>query len=150
LRALQSVSNPGGDYIFRGFNGRLVAKNPGKTTLMVMAIKYAQYMRLLSLWSGGILGLTPEEFKGQHGSQSDRIGSASAASNAGIPVELWGQHGDRASFKSQKWYMKCDAESFLSVCKAIMKIPIMNEPLALNFDMHSRRRKHVYYFLFFG
>ena len=101
LRALQSVSNPGGDdFIFRGFNCRLVAKNPGKTTPMVMAIKYAQYMRYLSLWFRGILGLNPEEFKGQHASQSGRIGSASATSNAGIPVELWGQHGDLASFKS--------------------------------------------------
>jgi hypothetical protein len=33
-----------------GFNGRLVAKSPGKTTPMVMTIKYAQYMRFLSLW----------------------------------------------------------------------------------------------------
>jgi hypothetical protein len=34
-------SNSGGDnYIFGGFNGRLVAKNhPGKTTPTVMAIK---------------------------------------------------------------------------------------------------------------
>jgi hypothetical protein len=95
LRALQSVSNPrGDDFIFRGLNGRLAAKNPGKTTTMVMAIKYAQYMRYLSLWLRGILGLTPEEFKGQYGSQSGRIGSASAASNADIPVEPWGQQGD--------------------------------------------------------
>ena len=79
-----------------------MAKNPGKTTPMVRAIKYAQYMRYLSLWFGGILGLTPEGFKGQYESQSGRIGSASAAFNAGIPVELWGQHGDWASFKSQK------------------------------------------------
>ncbi len=103
LRAFQSVSNPkGDDFIFRGFNGRLVAKNPDKTTPMVMAIKYAQYMRYLSLWFGGILGLTPEEFKGQYCSQSGHIGSASAASNAGLPVEPWDQHGDWASFKSQK------------------------------------------------
>ncbi len=83
-------SNPGNDYIFRSFNGRLVAKSPGKTTPMVMAIKYAQYMHYLSLWFGGIFGLTPEEFKSQYGSQSGRISSASASSNAGIPVELWG------------------------------------------------------------
>jgi hypothetical protein len=89
LRALQSVSNPGGDdFIVRGFNGRLVAKNPGNTTPMVMAIKYAQCMRYISLWFGDILGLTPEEFKSQNGPQSGRIGSASADSNAGIPVEL--------------------------------------------------------------
>jgi hypothetical protein len=46
-------------------------------------------MRYLSLWFGGILGLTPEEFRNQYGSQLGRIVSASAASNAGIPVELW-------------------------------------------------------------
>jgi len=75
LRALQSVTNPNGDdYIFRGFNGRLVAKNSGKTTPRVIASKYAQYMRYLSLWFGGIFGLTPEEFKGQYGSQSIHIG----------------------------------------------------------------------------
>jgi hypothetical protein len=96
-------SNPGGDdHIFRGFSGRLVAENPGKTTPMVMAIKYAQYIRYLSLWFGGILGLTSEEFKSQYGSQSGRIGSASEASNAGIPVKLWGQYCDWASFKYQK------------------------------------------------
>jgi len=95
LRALQSVSNSEGDgFIFRYFNGRLVAKKPGKTTPIVIAIKHVRYMRDLSLLFGGILGLTPEEFKGQYGSQSSRIGSASAASNAGIPVELWNQHGD--------------------------------------------------------
>jgi len=125
LRALQSVSNPDEeDFIFRGFNGRLIAKNPGKTSPLVLAIKYPQYMRYLSLWFGGILGFTPEEFKAQYGSQSGRIGAASAASNAGIPVELWGQHGDWASFKSQKRYMKRDVESLLSVSKAAMSMPI--------------------------
>ena len=89
MRALQSVTHPDGyDFIFRGFNDRLVTENPGKTAPMVIAIKYAQYMRYLSLLFGGILGLTPEEFKGQYGSQSGRMGFASAASNAGIPVEL--------------------------------------------------------------
>ncbi len=39
LSDLQIVSNPkGDDFIFRGFNGRLVAKNPGKTTPMIMVI----------------------------------------------------------------------------------------------------------------
>jgi hypothetical protein len=103
LLALRSVSNPeGNNFVFLGFNGRLVAKNPGKTTSMKLAIKYAQYMRYISLWFGGIPGLTPEEFKGQYGSHSGRIGSASTAFNAGIPVELWGLHGDWASFKSQE------------------------------------------------
>ncbi len=103
LRAFQGVSNPkGDDFIFLGFNGRLVGNNPGEIAPMIMAIKYAQYMRYVCLWLGGILGLTPEEFKSQYGSQLGRIGSASAAFNAGISVELCGQHGDWASFKSQK------------------------------------------------
>jgi hypothetical protein len=139
LRALQTFSNPQGDeFIFRGFNGRLVAKNPGKTTPTILAIKYAQYMRYLSLWFGGILGLTPVEFKSQYGSQSGRIGSASAASNAGIAVELWGQHGDWASFKSQKRYMKRDVESLLSVSKAVMSTPTSSgKPLELTFDIRD-------------
>ena len=100
-----------------------------------MTIKYAQYMRYLSLWFGGMLGLTPEEFKGQYGSQSGRICSGSAASNAGIPVELWGQLGDWASFKRQKGYMKRDVESLLSVSKAAMSTPTTsNKPLELTFD----------------
>jgi len=48
-------------------------------------------MRYLSLCFGGVLELTEEEFKAQYGSQSGRIGSASAASNAGLPLELWGE-----------------------------------------------------------
>jgi hypothetical protein len=64
LRALQSVTYPDGyDFIFRGFNGRLVVKNPGKTAPMVIAIKHTQYMRYLSLLFGVILGLTPEELR---------------------------------------------------------------------------------------
>jgi hypothetical protein len=139
LLALKSVANPDvEDFVFRGFNGRLVAKNPGKTTPMVLAIKYPQYMRYLSLWFGGILGLTPVEFKIQYGSQSGRIGSASAASNVGIPVELWGQHGDWASFKSQKRYMKRDIESLLSVSKAVMNTPsTTSKTLELTFDIRD-------------
>ena len=101
---------------------------------MALAIKYAQYMCYLSLWFGGILGLTPEEFKSQYGSHSGRIGFASAASIAGIPVELWGQHGDLASFKSQKRYIKRDVESLLSVSKAAMSTPTISSKTArINF-----------------
>ena len=84
-----------------------------------------------------LLGLTPEEFKGQYGSQSGRIYSASAASNDDISVELWGHHGDWASFKSQTRYMKRDVKSFLSICAAAIKLPIMNDPLALPFDIRD-------------
>jgi hypothetical protein len=55
-------------------------------------------------------------------------------------VELWGQHGDWASFKSQKWYINRDVESLLSVSKAAMKIPIMNEPLAIPFNIRDDER----------
>jgi hypothetical protein len=139
-RALHSVSNAEeDDFSFRGFNGRLVAKNPGKTTPMVREIMYVRHMRYLSFWLGGILGLTPEEFKGQYGSQSGRIGSASAASNAGIIGELWGQHGDWASFKSQKRYMKRDVKSTLSVSVVAIHLPspIINAPSALPFDIQD-------------
>ena len=44
-------------FIFRGSNGRLVAKNLQNIISCDVAIKYQQYIRYLSLWSGGILGL---------------------------------------------------------------------------------------------
>jgi len=95
-------------------------------------------MRCLSLWFGGIIGFTPEEFKGQYGSRSGRIGFAPAASNAGIPVELWGQHGDWASFKKQKSYMKRDVECLLSVSKTTMSISTtLNQPIEFTFDIRD-------------
>ena len=81
-----------------------MSKNLGKTTPMVIMIEYARYICYLFPWFACILGLTPEEFKGQCGSQSDRIEFASADSNANIPVEPWGQHGDWASFKGKKMH----------------------------------------------
>ena len=75
--------------IFCGFNGRLAAKSPQKTAPSTLPIKYDQYARYLSLWCGEVLGISTQEFKAQHGSQSFRSGGASAASNAGIPIELW-------------------------------------------------------------
>ncbi len=86
LRLLQQV------LYFCGFNGRLVAKSPQKTTPSAVPIKYDQYVRYFSLWFGEVLGISTQEFKAQYGSQSGRSGGASAASNADIPIELWGQH----------------------------------------------------------
>jgi hypothetical protein len=59
------------------------------------------------------------------------------ASHAGIPVELWDRHGEWASFKSQKRYMKRDVKSLLSISLAAMPLPlpIVNVPLALPFDI---------------
>ena len=43
--------------------------------------------------------------------------------NAGISVELWGQHGVWDLFKSQKRYMKIDVKSILPVSLASMDQP---------------------------
>ena len=126
-------------FYFRGFNGRLVAKNPHKTTPYDLAIKYAQYMRYLSLWFGSAHGLSTVEFKTQYGSQSSRIGAASSSSNAGIPVELWGQHGDWVSLKSQNGiYIKRNIKSLLSVSLAAMDKPStsnISTPMDLSLDV---------------
>jgi hypothetical protein len=101
LKDLDANSTPSSP-IFCGFNGRLVAKIPQKTTPFDVPIKYAQYVIYLSLWFNEVLGISTQEFKSQYGSQSGRSGGTSAASNADIDLELWGQHGDWDSFKSQK------------------------------------------------
>ena len=74
----------------------------------------------MSLWFGEVLGILTQEFKIQCDSHSSRIGGASAASNAGIALELWAQQGDWASFESQKRYMKKDIKALLSVSLAAM------------------------------
>ena len=66
------------------------------------------------------LGISTQEFKTQFGYHSGRIGGVSAASNAGIALELWGQQGDWAFFESQKRYMKKDIKALLSVSLAAM------------------------------
>jgi hypothetical protein len=91
-----------------------------KTPPFDVHIKYAQYVRYLSVWFGEVLGISTQEFKSQYGTQSGRSGGASTAYNADINLELWGQHGDWASFKSQKRYMKKDVKAFLSVSVAVM------------------------------
>jgi hypothetical protein len=50
-------------FIFRGFHGRLVAKNPDKTIPYGLTITHAQYMRYLSLWFGGVIDLSIQEFR---------------------------------------------------------------------------------------
>ena len=44
------INNSESSPIFCGFNGRLIAKSPKKTTPYDVPIKYAQYIRYLSLW----------------------------------------------------------------------------------------------------
>ena len=96
-------------------NSRNVAKNPSNTSPYEPAIKYDQCMRYLSLWFGVVLNLSPEEFKQQYGSQSCSIGSASAASNAVISADLWGQPSDWVFFNIIKRYEKLNTKFILSV-----------------------------------
>jgi len=68
--------------------------SPERTSPGEAFITYGQFTTYLSQWFGGVLGVSPSEFLSLYGSQSGCSGAASAASNAGIPLELWGQHGD--------------------------------------------------------
>ncbi len=77
-------------YVFRGLNGRLVKNNPERTSPGNECIRYAQYSTLLALWIGGVMEISSTEFLSLYGSRSGRNGGASTASNAGIPMELWG------------------------------------------------------------
>ncbi len=81
-------------HVFRGFNGRLVEKNPGRMAPGSDKISYDQMLRFMSLWFSDVIGIPLVLFKKQWATQSRRSGSASAAANAGVPAEPWGQHGD--------------------------------------------------------
>ncbi len=95
LRRRMMVARGDADaFIFRGFNGRFVLTRPEKTAPGPSFISYAQFSKYLALWFGASLGLTPKEFPIVYGSQSGRSGAASAVANDGVPMELWGQHGD--------------------------------------------------------
>ena len=100
-------------FIFRGFNGRLVARSPASTAPGPSRIGYDQFFRFLSIWFSGVMGISVELFRKQFATQSGRSGCASAAANAGVPAELWGQHGDWKSAASQKRYMKSDTEHLI-------------------------------------
>ena len=63
-------------HVFRGFNGRLVAKNPGSTTLGPDKIPYDQMLRFMGLWFSGVLGTSVALFKKQWATQSGRSGRA--------------------------------------------------------------------------
>jgi hypothetical protein len=112
-----------GLHVFRGFNGRLVAKSPRSTSPGPKKITYDQFLRFMSLWFRGVMGVSLAVFRKQFTSQSGRSGGASAASNAGVPAELWGQHGDWKSWEAQKRYMKTDTPRLMSVSRAAMGPP---------------------------
>ena len=101
-----------------------MAKSPGSTTPGKDMISYSQLRLYLSLWFGKTLGLTPKEFRKELGTQSGRSGGASAAANARVPYELWGQHGAWGS-RAQLAYMKRDTTSLMSVSQASIIIIII-------------------------
>ena len=71
LRELQKLVDSDQDiFVFRGFNSRLVAKSPGKTQPYVEQIKYDHFLRYLSLWFSGVLGISSKNFHKQVGTQS--------------------------------------------------------------------------------
>jgi integrase len=124
LRELQIYTGGSEDlHIFRGFNGRLVAKSPRTTAPGPKQITYDQFLRFMSLWFSGVMGVSVAAFRKQFATQSGRSGGASAASNGGVSAELWGQHGDWKTLDAQKRYMKCDKTRLLSVSRAAMRLP---------------------------
>ena len=91
-------------------------------------LKFSPYRRYLNIWFGPLLGLSPDEFLSKFGSHSGRIGGASAAANAGVPMERWGQHG------SWRSYMELSEENILSVSRAIMADPSISDVRENNQD----------------
>jgi len=124
LRELQLSTDGVVDlHVFRGINGRLVAKSPHATAPAPKKITYDQFLRFLSLWFSGVMGVLVAAFCKQLATQSGRSGGASAASNAGVPAELWRHHGDWSTWDAQKRYMKSDTARLLSVSRAAMGPP---------------------------
>ncbi len=69
------------------------------------------------------MGLSLDDFLEKYGSHSGRIGGASSAANAGVPMERWGQHGSWRSASAQRSYMELSEENILSVSRAILAHP---------------------------
>ena len=110
-------------HVFRGFNGKLVATSPSTTAPGPKKITYDQFFRFPSLWFSGVMCVSVAAFRKQFATQFGRSGCAFAASNAGVPAELWGQHGDLSTWEAQKRYMKSDTARLLSVSRAAMGPP---------------------------
>ena len=110
-------------HVFRGFIGKLAAKSPRNTAPGPKKITYDQFLRYLSLWLSGVMGVSVEAFRKQFSTQSGRSGGASAAANSDVPAELWGQHGDKKTMDAQKRYMKSNKTKLLSVSRAAMGLP---------------------------
>ena len=85
LKSLQSCylrHDAEDDFVSRGFNGHLVQKSWNKTKPYTSLISYDQHARYLALWCGGVMGISPDEFRKQFGTSSGRSGAASAPADA--------------------------------------------------------------------
>jgi len=81
-------------HIFRGFNGRLVAKSPRTMAPEPKKISYDKFLRFMRLWFSGVIGVSVATLRKQFATQSGRSGGVSSVSNGGVPAELWGHHRD--------------------------------------------------------
>ncbi len=107
LRELQIYTGGSEDlHVFRGFNGRMAAKSPRTTAPRPKRIAYDPFLRSFILCFSGAMDISVEVFRKLFATQSGRSGCTSTASNAGVPAELRGQHGDWKSMEAQKRYMK--------------------------------------------
>ena len=61
-------------------------------------------------------------FRKQFATQPGWSAGASAASNGGVSVELWGQHGDWKILDAHKRYNKSYKTRLLSVTRAAMRL----------------------------
>ncbi len=74
------------------------------------------------------MGVSIEAFRKQLATKSGRSGRASAATNASVPVELWGHHGEWKSWEAQKRYMKSGTSRLMSVSQAAMATSMTPAP----------------------
>jgi len=89
LRELQKFGGPDPVcFVFKGINGRVVTKSLSKMQPNDAPILIEQYFRYLSFWFSVVLGSSPTEFRKQFGTQLGRSVGDSAASNAGVALEL--------------------------------------------------------------
>ncbi len=59
LRELKTYTGGSeGLLVFRGFNGRVVTKSPRSTSTGPKKITYDQFLRFMSLWFNGVMGVS--------------------------------------------------------------------------------------------
>jgi hypothetical protein len=77
---------------------------------------FGQYTCFFSQWLvGTIIGVSAKHFMSIYGSHSGRSGGVSAAANANVPIDRWGQHMGSVSRSSQLSYVQLSSSHLLSV-----------------------------------